>query len=203
MRSSILIALAIVTGCGGPATDANRPAAASPPPTARTAPPASAARAARIRIPDGWTDLVQTPKGQIDALTPQWPGFYEKAHGMAERNGYLTFAFDLRAGSPDRGAMMYLMPYGRDGIVDQTFLDTFIAHNNLGLTADTTVEAKLLAVAGRPIAKWRTEYEGHDGTVDTLAYLFPGDDGRVIELVFVVRAERYEALRAQLEAIER
>lgn len=95
---------------------------------------------AMIRIPDGWTDIATSSREDAEA---QMPGFYDKTHPMVARNGYRAFAFDLREGSPDRGAMMTLLPMRRKGPVDEAFLDAFVADNNLNLEASSTVEKKL------------------------------------------------------------
>lgn len=55
---------------------------------------------------------------------------------------------------------------------------------------------------GRPVAKRRCEYTANSGPVSTLVYLFPDDAGTILELVFVVKASRYPALRSQLESIQ-
>jgi hypothetical protein len=49
-----------------------------------------------------------------------------------------------------------------------------------------------------------TEYlEGQNpGKTSMLLYYFAGDDGRIMQLMYVVRAEAYDALRSQFEAIE-
>ena len=186
MRRS-LVAIVALASCGAP-----KPA---PAPVIARAP----AEPAMIRTPDGWTDLIATPRDRVEALAP---GLYDQVHAMIERDGYVILAMALDPASPDRGSQMTALPYGRPGPVDQAFLDGFVADNNLGLAPADVVEQKLLQVGGRPIAKVRAEYQGATNRVDTLVYLFPDDAGAVIQLVFTVRAERYAALRPQLEAIE-
>jgi hypothetical protein len=195
MRPSLVL-LALLAAChrGGP------PATPTPPPAPPA--PAEALGPAMVRIPDGWTDLVTASRDDVEPLAP---GMYDQAQGMIERNGYLTMAYDLRAGSPDQGSSMTMLPmlYERGTTIDDAFLGAFIAGNNLDIDPELTVEARVLEVRGRPIGKWRSEYDGAKHRVTSLVYLFASDAGQLLQLVFVVRTARYEALRTQLEAIER
>jgi hypothetical protein len=152
-----------------------------------------------IEVPTGWTDLIAAPRDEVEKVAP---GMWDQVHAMAQRDGYAMLAQPLDPASPDRGSQMTLLALGEPGPVDQALLDRFVAGNNLGLTAAELVERKLVAVRGRALAKLRAEYDGAQMKIDTIAYLFADDDGIVRELVFTVRASRYEALRAELESIE-
>jgi hypothetical protein len=191
MRASLLL-LVLIAGCGG--------AAAPPAPPAATAP-----GPVMVRIPDGWTDLVHASRDQVEALVP---GMYDQAQGMIARNGYRMMAYDLRAGSPDQGSSLTMLALApgtrvRPGVtIDERFLRDFIADNNLELEPELTVDARIVTVRGRRIAKWRTEYDGAKHRVTTLVYLFADDNAELVELVIIVRAARYQELRPQIEAIE-
>jgi len=208
MHTRILsLSLVALIGCGpsGAQPPPKSAAAASPEPapTSSEGPVSAPARSdmapVMIAIPYGWTDLVHASRDEVEAAAP---GLYDSAMAMVERNHYSVLAVPLEKDSPDRGSQMTILPAGMDGPVDQTLLDGFVAHNNLGLTADVIVEKKLLVVVGRPIAKVRAEYEGAQLCIVTLTYIFPADSGDVQQLVFTVRAERYPVLAPQLEAIE-
>jgi hypothetical protein len=150
-------------------------------------------------VPLGWTNLLRASRDEVEA---QAPGAYDQAREVAARNGYSVLAMPLDPASPDAGSQMIELHLGVRRPVDQALLDDFVAHNNLGLTPDVIVERKLLAVGGRPIIKVRAEYAGATMPIDTLTYLYPVDSGEVRQLVFIVHADRYAALRPQLEAIE-
>jgi hypothetical protein len=152
-----------------------------------------------IAIPPGWTDLLRTPRAQVEAAAP---GLYDNMAAMAARNGYVLLAMQLDQRSPDAGSQMTWLRLGRPGPVDRRLIEAFVADNNLNLSPADIVEKKLFSVGGRAIAKIRAEYQGAQARVDTLTYMFASDDGAVQQLVFTVRADRYPALRAQLEAIE-
>ena len=207
MRSSyLLLSVVAVTACGRAAVQPPPKSAAAASPESAPAsegPVSSPARSdpapVMIAIPYGWTDLVRASRDEVEAAAP---GVYDGAMAMVERNHYSVLAVPLEKDSPDRGSQMTILPAALDGPVDQKLLDGFVAHNNLGLTAEVIVEKKLLVVGGRPIAKVRAEYQGAQLRIVTLTYIFPADSGDVQQLVFTVRAERYPALAPQLEAIE-
>ena len=170
------------------------------PPTALT-PSAIDARPSPwlVEVPTGWTDLVAAPRADVEKTAP---GLWDQVHAMAQRDGYAILAQPLDPASPDRGSQMTLLALGEPGPVDQALVARFVAGNNLGLTAADLVEQKLVTVHGRALAKLRAEYDGAQMKIDTLVYLFADDDRIVRELVFTVRASRYEALEPQLESIE-
>ena len=180
-----------------PTTTTTPPAPTSPATPTRTPPPPT--RPARVRVPDGWTDVLAAPRAEVEARAP---GLYDEMQARAARDGYLVMAMDLDPSSPDHNSQMTELRLGTPGPVDAALLDRFVAGNNLGLAPEDIVEKRLLDVGGRPIAKVRAEYQGAEQRIDTLTYLFPDDRGDVLQLVFTVRAERYAALRPQLEAIE-
>jgi len=72
-----------------------------------------------VRVPSGWTDIVRTPRAEVELLAP---GLYDKAHPMVERNGYLIApSHTVRLAGKDGSTVEMKVPrrVSRDARVDR------------------------------------------------------------------------------------
>jgi hypothetical protein len=188
-RLAPALAFSLLVGCGG--------AAASTPPPARAATAATAAIA--IAVPEGWTDLLAASRDDLEA---RLPGLYDKIQELHAVAHVKLFAWDLREGSPSRGARMTLIPLPFHTTVDDALLEAMVEESHHGLPGIRTVEKARLSVRGQPMAKWHVEYDRDDGAREgMLNYIFEQGD-QLVQLDIRLRAADFASLRPLIESIE-